>query len=236
VQKIAVLKNRKRKMIYESIDTLGTMIVLGTIVAAIAIIFSAYMLLRPGWRFARCNALILLALIFDLLFSLRVFEPSALRRQGALVEPGTELLYCFVVPLAVWTIALFVWKFMREVNDDMPLSWTIWPQTFRAIGGIFLVYWAVGQMNGGFAIPAGLGDLFVGITAPLMTRYVRSRTYSTRLVAIWNLLGVLDFVVPGADRARIPPPFASQAVAKNCLIRPKDDDQTGLVQSANSVL
>jgi hypothetical protein len=181
-------------MLFDSINTLGTVIVLGTIVAAIAIIFSAYMLLRPGWRFAWCNGLILLALIVDLLFSLRVFEPSTLHRNGPLVEPGTELLYCFILPLAVLTLALFFWKFMRDVNDDMPLSWTIWPQTFRSIGGIFLVYWAAGQMHGGFAFPAGLGDLFVGFTAPFMTRYVRRHGYSVRLVVGWNLLGVFDFV------------------------------------------
>jgi hypothetical protein len=83
---------------------------------------------------------------------MRLFEPSTLRTIGPLVEPGTELSYCFVVPVAVNTIALFGWPHMREVNDDMPIAWTIWPQTFRAIGGIFLVYWAAGHMPGGFAL------------------------------------------------------------------------------------
>jgi len=182
-------------MNFEVIDTLGTVIVLGTIIAAIAIIFAAYMLLRPGWEFAWRNGCILGALIADLMVSLRVFEPSALRRAGALVEPGTELLYCFVLPLAVMTVALFVWPYMRAVNNDMPLSWTIWPQTFRAIGGIFLLYWAAGHMPGGFALPAGLGDVFVGVTAPWMTRYVLRGGYSRRIVVFWNLLGVLDFTV-----------------------------------------
>lgn len=182
-------------MSFGQTDTLGSIIVLGTILAAIAVIFAAYLLLRPGWRFAWCNGTILLALIADLLFSFRVFEPSTLRRADPLVEPGTELLYCFVVPLAVLTIALFSWRYMRQVNDEMPLSWTIWPQTFRAIGGIFIVYWAAGHMPGGFALPAGLGDLLVGLTAPWVTRYVIRGGYSKRLVVIWNLIGVLDFVV-----------------------------------------
>jgi len=89
------------------------------------------MLLRPGWGFAAKNGVILLALIIDLLLSLRVFEPSILRTIGPLVEPGTELLYCFVVPVFVLTVALFAWPYMRAVNDDMPIAWTIWPQTFR---------------------------------------------------------------------------------------------------------
>jgi hypothetical protein len=182
-------------MNFEVIDTVGTLIVLSTIISAIAIIFAAYMLLRPGWKFALRNGCILGALIVDLMFSLRVFEPSTLRRVGTLVEPGTEMLYCFVLALAVIATALFVWPYMRSVNDDMPLSWTIWPQTFRAIGGIFLIYWAAGHMPGGFALPAGLGDLFVGVTAPWMTRYVLRSQYSRRIVVFWNLLGVLDFVI-----------------------------------------
>jgi len=182
-------------MSFDAVDTLGTIIVLGTVVAAIAIIFSAYLLLRPGWRFAWRNGAILLALIVNLLVSLRVFEPSALRRIGPLVEPGTELLYCFVAPLAILTVALFIWKYMRQVNDDMPLAWTIWPQTFRSIGGIFIVYWAAGHMPGGFALPAGLGDLLVGFTAPWVTRYVLRGGYSTRRLVTWNLLGILDFIV-----------------------------------------
>jgi hypothetical protein len=177
------------------IDTLGTLIVLSTIVAAIALIFTAYMLVRPGWRFATRNGVVLVALIVDLLVSLRVFEPSILRRMGPLVEPGTELLYCFVLPVLVLTIALFAWPHMRAVNDDMPISWTIWPQTFRAIGGVFLVYWAAGHMPGGFALPAGIGDLLVGLTAPWMTLYILRGGYSKRVLVLWNLLGVLDFVI-----------------------------------------
>jgi len=153
------------------------------------------MLLRPGWQFAARNGFILFFLILDLLVSLRVFDPSILLRAGPLVEPGTELLYCFVLPLAMLTIALFAWPYMRSVNDDMPLSWTIWPQTFRSIGGIFLVYWTAGHMPGGFALPAGMGDLGVGLTAPWMIRYVLSARYSKRVVVLWNLLGVLDFVI-----------------------------------------
>ena len=81
-------------MYFGAIDTLGSLIVLATIVAAIAIIFAAYMLLRPGWRFALQNGLILFALIVDLWISLRVFEPSTLRRSGPLVQPGR---HCFTV-------------------------------------------------------------------------------------------------------------------------------------------
>jgi hypothetical protein len=69
-----VHKEDKPPVNFALIDTLGTLIVLSTIVAAIAIIFAAYRLLRPGWQFAMRNALILGALIVAFLISLRVFE------------------------------------------------------------------------------------------------------------------------------------------------------------------
>jgi hypothetical protein len=50
-------------------------------------------------------------------------------------------------------------------------------------------------MPGGFALPAGIGDLFIGITAVWMTRYVLRGRYSGRIVVVWNLLGVRDFIV-----------------------------------------
>ncbi len=35
----------------------------------------------------------------------------------------------------------------------------------------------------------------MGVTAPWITRYVLRGSYSRRLVALWNLLGVLDFII-----------------------------------------
>jgi hypothetical protein len=79
----AVLDRSDRREV-ALVDTLGTLIVLSTIVAAVALIFAACILLRPGWRFAARNGVILFALIVDLLVSLSVFEPSILRTIGPL--------------------------------------------------------------------------------------------------------------------------------------------------------
>jgi hypothetical protein len=39
-------------------------------------------------------------------------------------------------------------------------------QGWRVIGSIFLVLWAYGQLPAVFALPAGLGDVAVGLVAP----------------------------------------------------------------------
>lgn len=56
---------------------------------------------------------------------------------------GTELLFCFVIPVLVIVGSLFGWDYIRKFNDEMPLSWTIVPQSFRAIGCVFILYWSI---------------------------------------------------------------------------------------------
>jgi hypothetical protein len=66
-------------------------------------------------------------------------------------------------------------------------------QTFRVLGLVFIVAWAGGSLPGGFALPAGIGDIAVGASAPFVAAAVAGRRRSTRaLVAWWNAFGVLD--------------------------------------------
>jgi hypothetical protein len=93
---------------------------------------------------------------------------------------------------AYWTSLRF-----REfvLTADLRLMTGI--QAWRAAGFGFLALYAHGVLPGVFALPAGLGDIAIGVTAPwivlaLIRRpgFARSKTF-----AVWNLLGVLDLVV-----------------------------------------
>lgn len=65
-------------------------------------------------------------------------------------------------------------------------------QMWRIIGFAFVALWAVGRLPGGFALPAGLGDILVGLTAPLVAaRWLGSKG----LFYGWTALGVGDLVV-----------------------------------------
>ncbi len=69
-------------------------------------------------------------------------------------------------------------------------------QTTRVVGGVFVVLWALGKLPAGFALPAGVGDLFVGATAPFVARFVVPRLPAARsLYAAWTGFGILDLVV-----------------------------------------
>lgn len=67
------------------------------------------------------------------------------------------------------------------------------PQTLRVVGVFFLVVLALGKVPAVFALPAGLGDMAVGIAAPFIVR--RLRGGSTRGAVWFNVLGIVDLVV-----------------------------------------
>jgi hypothetical protein len=69
-------------------------------------------------------------------------------------------------------------------------------QLFRAIGVVFLILLAQGQLPAHFALPAGWGDVAIGITAPLLAlALVRRVRGAVPLAFSWNVLGLLDLVV-----------------------------------------
>ena len=72
-------------------------------------------------------------------------------------------------------------------------------QHWRIIGAAFLLLYAAGALPGEFAWPAGLGDVFMGLTTPLVLMALARRPGFARgwTFITWNLLGLLDFVVAG---------------------------------------
>jgi hypothetical protein len=68
------------------------------------------------------------------------------------------------------------------------------PHSFRVAGVVFLLTMALGHLPALFALPAGLGDITVGIAAPLVAR--RLAQGAGRRQALWfNALGITDLVV-----------------------------------------
>jgi hypothetical protein len=83
-------------------------------------------------------------------------------------------------------------------------------QSWRVIGFAFLPLYAYEVLPGLFAWPAGLGDAAMGLTAPLMVwALMRNPSFAaSRGFIVWNLLGMLDFVIAGVTST-----LASGAVA-----------------------
>jgi len=75
---------------------------------------------------------------------------------------------------------------------DAPARLTA-PHTLRVVGVFFLLAMALGKLPAVFALPAGLGDMAVGIAAPFVVR--RLHAGATRGAVWFNVLGIVDMVV-----------------------------------------
>jgi hypothetical protein len=69
-------------------------------------------------------------------------------------------------------------------------------QVYRVLGVVFVILLAQGQLPAHFALPAGWGDIAIGLTAPLVAlALVRRLPGAAPLAILWNVLGLLDLVV-----------------------------------------
>jgi hypothetical protein len=63
------------------------------------------------------------------------------------------------------------------------------------IGVVFIIAWARGTLPAGFALPAGIGDVAVGLAAPFVAAALTSgKPYARRLFVVWCWLGIVDLV------------------------------------------
>lgn len=83
----------------------------------------------------------------------------------------------------------------RAVIAGIPQHWLIAIQTFRVLGGVFLIRYFEGELPGVFAIPAGVGDVLTGVFAPLVAYWwVAGKPYARTAAIAWNLFGMADLI------------------------------------------
>jgi hypothetical protein len=99
-----------------------------------------------------------------------------------------------IATLAIGYLALLSPAF-RGIVARIPQHWLIGIQTFRILGGVFLVRYFAGQLPGIFAIPAGVGDVLTGLLAPLVAYWwYRRKPYARTAAIAWNLFGMADLL------------------------------------------
>lgn len=83
----------------------------------------------------------------------------------------------------------------RRTVAAIPVERLVATQVFRLIGFIFLPLLALGALPARFALPAGWGDVAVGLAAPLVALALVRRASGARALALgWNVFGLLDLV------------------------------------------
>ena len=123
-----------------------------------------------------------------------------LAQQGAFlnapdrVGPQIPLAIFLPVPIALGLIAMN--PRLRRMVEAVPLSALVGVQFYRVLGAIFLALWWAGRLPGEFALPAGIGDVLVGLAAlGVAGAIAHQASNARRLAAVWNTLGALDLLV-----------------------------------------
>jgi hypothetical protein len=118
------------------------------------------------------------------------FRPNPGAGRPPLLPIAIFLPLLVALPFLLWS------RTFGTLLDVMPPSWLVGLQVFRLLGGIFLVNWYSGTVAGGFAWPAGVGDMATGIMALPAALAVASGSASGRRTAFWwNIFGLTDFAV-----------------------------------------
>jgi len=145
--------------------------------------------------------------------ALRLGHIAPVRIPATIFGLFPPILFAVLLPIAIGLWLMIRSKSMAKIVDATPLSWLIGVQTYRVIGVLFLIVWGAGQLPWQFAFPAGIGDMLVGILAvPVALAASRGSTGSIKAAYVWNVFGILDFVVAlGTGFLTSPTPFQLMA-------------------------
>jgi hypothetical protein len=141
----------------------------------------------------RLSAILVLIVWFALVASLGA--------AGAFVGPPRTPPIAVGVGVGAPLLVFFAWmRFspsFRGMILSLDLRLIVGMQGWRWAGFGFLALYAHNVLPAVFALPAGLGDMAVGIAAPWMVLgLIRQPGFATSAKFVrWNLLGILDLVV-----------------------------------------
>ena len=111
-------------------------------------------------------------------------------------ELPLTLALAFVTPVLLFLVSVRSFPRWRELVVSISPVFLISLNGWRFIGLGFLMGYAEGLLPGGFAWPAGLGDIAMAVTAPWIAARVAAHD-GFRLgngFLVWNLLGIADFL------------------------------------------
>src|SRR5215212_10999756 len=113
------------------------------------------------------------------------------------LDPGEGVpwfLVAFAATLIALLLATRIPLVSRILADPGTPARLALPHTLRVVGVLFLIVMAEGHLPAAFALPAGLGDIAIGVSAPFVARRLARGTGRAAAVR-FNVLGILDLVV-----------------------------------------
>ncbi len=85
--------------------------------------------------------------------------------------------------------------YSKQMQYNKTTSILIAVHTWRIVGIVFLWGMTQGILDPAFAIPAGVGDILIGVTAiPFAFFLWKGYSWSKYAVVVWSVLGIADLV------------------------------------------
>jgi hypothetical protein len=101
--------------------------------------------------------------------------------------------YGILLPILIGALMIWRSETTKRVIAAVPQHWLVGVQFYRALGAIFLILYAAGKLPGLFAWPSAVGDIAIGLSAPVVgLAYAQAPHKAAGLVVAWNVLGLLD--------------------------------------------
>jgi hypothetical protein len=144
-------------------------VVAGTIGMIATLLFGLSRALRDaGWAANERAATVGATAITVIGWFLLTIALASVDAYRADAERIPTIQYGILVPILIG--GLLIWRSSRlaRIIDAVPQHCLIAIQLYRALGVIFLILYGTGKLPGLFAWPAGLGDVLVGVLAPVV--------------------------------------------------------------------
>ncbi|MGH9987713.1 MAG: hypothetical protein ACRD8W_27540 [Nitrososphaeraceae archaeon] len=84
----------------------------------------------------------------------------------------------------------------KQIQYNKTTSILVAVQTYRVLGFVFLWGVSMGILHPAFGIPAGVGDILVGMTAIPFAYFLRKGySWSKYALVVWSVLGIADLAM-----------------------------------------
>jgi hypothetical protein len=170
-----------------------TLLVVLVVVPAALVIVALFLVL---WRESRTTRQSLVAVIAGFVLLGWAIAAGLLAYRGYLrpanEESAPPVGLIIAVAFVAMALCLIVSRTLRSLLTNQ--QYLIWLNVWRLEGLVFLLLMAQGQMPALWALPAGIGDVIVGVSAPWVARDTVTPSGRRRAI-IFNLFGLLDLII-----------------------------------------